>query len=58
MRSSVGVSQSPPNGESCPKPTSSQITTMTFGAPAGGRLGAGHAGEETSSVRPITPGNG
>ena len=27
-------------------------------APAGGRLGAGHAGDETSSVRPITPGNG
>src|SRR5215471_17336173 len=29
----------------------------TFGAPSLARLGAGHAGLETSKVRPITPGN-
>src|SRR5215467_10804681 len=29
----------------------------TFGAPSLARLGAGHAGVETSNVRPITPGN-
>src|SRR5215467_9477725 len=28
----------------------------TFGAPSLARLGAGHAGLETSNVRPITPG--
>jgi hypothetical protein len=29
----------------------------TFGAPSFARLGSGHAGCETSAVRPITPGN-
>ncbi len=56
-RSSVGVSHSPPNAENCPNPTSSHSITMTFGVPADARFGAGHAGDDSSSVRPITPGN-
>jgi hypothetical protein len=28
----------------------------TLGVPVGGRTGCGHAGDETSNVRPITPG--
>src|SRR5579871_3054078 len=33
------------------------MMNRTFGAPSLARLGAGHAGFETSKVRPITPGN-
>ena len=29
----------------------------TFGAPSDARFGAGHAGLDSSAVRPITPGN-
>ena len=31
---------------------------MTFGEPSGERLGAGQAGEDSSIVLPIAPGNG
>ena len=36
-RSAVGVDTGPPNALDAPNPTSSSITTNTFGAPAGGR---------------------
>src|SRR5262245_11197854 len=39
----------------CPKPVSSNTMNSTFGAPSRARLGAGHAGSDTSKVRPITP---
>src|SRR5215470_16368351 len=41
----------------CPKPVSSRMTNSTFGAPSRARTGAGHAGLDTSKVRPITPEN-
>jgi hypothetical protein len=31
---------------------------MTFGAPSLARVGEGQAGDDSSTVRPITPGNG
>jgi hypothetical protein len=31
---------------------------MTLGDPCGARVGAGHAGVDSSTVLPITPGNG
>src|SRR6516164_579259 len=41
----------------CPKPVSSRTMNSTFGAPSRARLGSGHAGLDTSKVRPITPEN-
>ena len=41
---------------SWPKPVSSSTMNSTFGAPFGARTGAGHAGVDSSAVRPITPG--
>ncbi len=55
-RSRVGVSHNPPKAENWPNPTSSHRITTTLGDPAGARFGAGHAGDDSSSVRPITPG--
>ena len=40
-----------------PNPVSSNTTTSTFGAPGTARSGRGHAGLDSSTVRPITPGN-
>jgi hypothetical protein len=37
---------------------SSSTTNSTFGAPFGARTGAGHAGDDSSAVRPIAPGKG
>ena len=39
-RSAVGISHGPPKALPAPKPTSSNNTSNTFGAPAGGRTGA------------------
>ena len=39
-----------------PKPTSSSTKKITFGAPSGARAGAGQAGLDSSTVRPITGG--
>jgi hypothetical protein len=38
-RSAVGMLTGPPNVDDAPKPTSSNSTITTFGAPAGGRSG-------------------
>jgi len=35
-----------------------EVVTTTFGAPSRARFGAGHAGDDSSGVRPMTPGNG
>jgi hypothetical protein len=40
-RSATGVLHGPPNADEAPKPTSSSSTISTFGAPSGGRSGAG-----------------
>jgi hypothetical protein len=39
-RSATGISHGPPKALPAPKPTSSNSTSSTFGAPAGGRTGA------------------
>jgi hypothetical protein len=52
-----GVSTSPPKLDSWPYPTSSSTKKSTFGAPSRARVGAGQAGLDSSTVRPISPGN-
>ncbi len=50
-----GVRIRAPKHPSCANPTSSRTITTTFGAPAGGRIGAGHAGVDSAMVRPTVP---
>src|SRR3974390_1472460 len=54
--SRCGVSIGLPKQPNCPKPVSSNTMNNTFGEPFGARFGAGHAGLDSSAVRPITPG--
>src|ERR1700733_585549 len=55
--SRFGVAIGLPKQPSCPYPTSSSTMNSTFGEPASARSGRGHAGLDSSVVRPITPGN-
>ena len=57
-RSSAGVGTGPPNVPAAPKPTSSSITTTTFGAPSGGRSISGRAGVESVASSAMVPRKG
>src|SRR5262245_15180234 len=52
-----GVLIGEPKQPSWPKPVSSSTMKRTLGAPGFGRMGSGQAGEESSIVRPMRPGN-
>ncbi len=54
--SRFGVSIGLPKQPSWPKPVSSSTMNNTFGAPLAARFGTGHAGLDSSAVRPATPG--
>src|SRR5262245_23106492 len=47
-----------PKQPNCPKPVSSSTTNITLGTPLLARAGDGHAGLDSSAVRPTTPVNG
>src|SRR3954453_14943234 len=49
-RSAVGVAHGPPNALDAPKPTSSNNTISTFGAPSGGRSGWIGANDASGSL--------
>ena len=55
--SRLGVAIGLPKQPSWPKPVSSCTMKSTFGAPFFERSGSGHAGDDLSKVRPMTPGN-
>src|SRR4051812_41546734 len=55
--SRLGVRIGDPKQPSCPYPVSSRTRKSTLGDPGLARSGCGHAGDDSPTVRPITPGN-
>src|SRR5436190_23554217 len=55
--SRLGVRMGEPKQPRCPKPVSSRTMKSTLGEPGLARSGAGHAGDDSPMVLPMTPGN-